>query len=44
MYDDIRNIVPIISDKDVPMYPYVNNVKSFIQNVEVEAYACKQLN
>src|SRR5690606_13629277 len=32
MYDDIRNLVPVFSEKDVPMYPYVEKVKRFIQN------------
>lgn len=35
MYDDIRNLVPAFSDKDVPMYPYVQKVKDFIQNVDI---------
>ena len=38
MYDDIRNLVPVFSDKDVPMYPYVGNVKQFIQNVDLSMH------
>ena len=34
MYDDIRNLVPVFSDRDVPMYPYVQQVKRFIQNTD----------
>tara|TARA_R110001632_G_scaffold202386_1_gene325428 strand:- start:1844 stop:3400 length:1557 start_codon:yes stop_codon:yes gene_type:complete len=44
MYDDIRNLVPPIPDKDVPMYPYINKVKNFILNFEEETYAFGQLN
>src|SRR5690606_20450006 len=44
MYDDIRNLVPPIPDKDVPMYPYINKVKNFILNFEEETYAYGQLN
>ena len=36
MYDDIRNLVPVFSDKDVPMYPYVEKVKQFIQNSDLD--------
>lgn len=36
MYDDIRNLVPVFSDKDVPMYPYVQKVKHFIQNIDMD--------
>ncbi|HUH47635.1 MAG TPA: aromatic amino acid ammonia-lyase, partial [Arenibacter sp.] len=36
MYDDIRNLVPVFSDRDVPMYPYVQKVKHFIQNIDRE--------
>lgn len=33
MYDEIRKLVPIFTE-DVVMYPYVNEVKSFIMNHE----------
>lgn len=36
MYDDIRKLVPVFPDKDVPMYPYVQEVKHFLQNVDFD--------
>ncbi|MCM4169046.1 histidine ammonia-lyase [Arenibacter sp. H213] len=44
MYDDIRKLVPPISDKDEPMYPYVNSVKNFILNSELEIDNHSQVN